>query len=409
VVGTGTGWSTENKKVRISGLQSVEAQFAIQDNSIERRFVGLREQLEPLANYLNDTTDLGTRPYVFGPSLSGAEAILVRYLTKLSLHYLILLKRLDRSEPQLAKRLILEFDEFCESQEITNLKQFAIAGVKPTARYTYRGVTIRTLSKEERGTFYETRYNTRTEHEFEMEFVPPFTFPNFMPSSVITVSTSRPRVELSDLSTLSIRVALALFLTGYEISSSGEVISFDQPKWMHGRFSWEPFPLDEKSNVVDKKITKKEFEKVVDLAYKIPDFSGKEGNAREIALFRVLKGCGKHWQESGFLDFVIALEAALLDNNPVELKYRFSLYGAIFLGEQRNPDETFKTLGNIYNLRSKLVHGSVVEAQELRAATASAKELAIAVVKKAVESGWPDSKNLDKSARARRKETSHDR
>lgn len=410
VVERENGWGTENKNIKISGLQSYEAQLAICDNSVTHSRLGLREQLEPLANYLNEISDLGTRPYFFGPPLSGGEAILVRYLTKLSFRYLILLKRLDRGEPILAKRLIFDFEEFCDSDEINNLKQFTVTGLKPSARYSYRGVTIRALSREERGAFYVARNNQGTMHEFDMEMVPPITFENFMPSSVVTVSSSRPGTVIqSDPSTFPLRLALALFLNGYEVSSTGDVISYDQPRWIYGWSSGEPFPVEEKANTVDKKLTKREFEKAVDLAYKIPDFSGKEGNAKEIALFRVLKGCGKHWQESPFLDFVIALEAALLDSNKNELGYRFRLYGAIFLGEQRNADETFKKLKSIYDLRSKLVHGSAIKPDDLRVATENAKELAIAIIRKAVESGWPDPKKLDAHARAGIYKTIHNR
>jgi hypothetical protein len=123
----------------------------------------------------------------------------------------------------------------------------------------------------------------------------------------------------------------------------------------------------------------------------------------------VLKGCGKHWQESAFLDFVIALEAALLDNNKAELGYRFSLYGAIFLGEQRNPDQTFNKLKSIYELRSRLVHGSAIKPDDLRVATENAKELAMAIIRKAVESGWPDPKKLDAKTRAGINKTIHNR
>jgi hypothetical protein len=323
---------------------------------------------------------------------------------------LILLKHLDRGEPKLAKRLIFDFEEFCDSDEIINLKQFTLTGLKPSARYSYRGVTIRALSREERGAFYAARNNQGTMHEFEMEMVPPITFENFMPSSVITISSSRQHAVIqSDPSTIPLRLALALFLCGYEVSSTGDLIGYDQPQWIYGVTSGAPFPIDEKANTVDKKLTKREFEKVVDLAYKIPDFSGKEGNAKEIALFRLLKGCGKHWQESSFLDFVIALEASLLDNDKTELGYRFSLYGAIFLGEQRNADETFKKLKDTYNLRSKLVHGSAIKPDDLRVATENAKELAIAIIRKAVESGWPDPKKLDAQARAGINKTTHNR
>jgi Apea-like HEPN len=128
------------------------------------------------------------------------------------------------------------------------------------------------------------------------------------------------------------------------------------------------------------------------------DFGGQEGSSKEIVLYRVLRGCGMHWQQSGFLDFAIALEAALLSGTTSEHSYRFSLYGALFLRDGRDPRRTFDQLHNIYMVRSKLVHGSRVNATHRIAAEADAAELALAVVRKAVETGWPDAEVLNQLA-----------
>ena len=73
----------------------------------------------------------------------------------------------------------------------------------------------------------------------------------------------------------------------------------------------------------------------------MPDFSGIEGSGREVALYRVLRGCGS--QDSGFLDYAIALEAALLGGATTELAFRFSLNGAIYPRDERDATETFET------------------------------------------------------------------
>lgn len=104
---------------------------------------------------------------------------------------------------------------------------------------------------------------------------------------------------------------------------------------------------------------------------------------------------------AGFLDCVIALEAALLGGVDSELSYRFSLYGALFLAETRDVDDTFARLRNVYDVRSRLVHGSPVKLAKREAATNDAQEFARAIVLKSVESGWPDTKDLDAQARRR--------
>ncbi len=408
VVESDTGWGTQSKRVTISGFQSLEAQFAIRDDDEGRRLLVPRRPLESLANHLNGATDLGTRPYSIGPSLLGTEAIMVRYLSRLSYRYLTLLKRLDRADRALAKRLISDFEKFCDSDETTNLTQITLSGIRPRALYTYRGITIRSLTPEERGTLSESVTSGAGQYEFETDFVAPFPALSLIPSSIITIYTSRPKMEVQNvLSSLPSRVVLALYLSGYELSSNGEVVSCDQPNWLHGHISGNPFPVYDKGIIPVSSIGKSAFLRIVDLAYRIPDFSERETNSREIALYRVLKGCGKHRQESAFLDFVIALEATLLSNISTELSYRFRLYGAIFLKDHFDPDETFKKLKLIYDVRSRLVHGSAVKHEELLIATESAKEMAKAVVRVAVESVWPDPGKLDEKARASRKRESH--
>jgi hypothetical protein len=119
-------------------------------------------------------------------------------------------------------------------------------------------------------------------------------------------------------------------------------------------------------------------------------------DAKEIALYRSLRGFGS--QDAGFLDFAIALEATLLEGEKTELAYRFRLYGALFLNPERDPDETFEKLKNIYDVRSSLVHGSRLKVEKRSAAERDAADLAGLITKKAIESGWPSGKALDQLA-----------
>ncbi len=125
---------------------------------------------------------------------------------------------------------------------------------------------------------------------------------------------------------------------------------------------------------------------------------GLTHNRREIILFRLLRGSGMHWQESGFLDFVVSLEAALRGGVKDELAYRFSLYGALFLRDELEPAKTFKRLRRVYKVRSNLVHGTPVPRETRRSAEADAADLAKAVVRKAIVDGWPAKAELDEVA-----------
>jgi hypothetical protein len=123
-----------------------------------------------------------------------------------------------------------------------------------------------------------------------------------------------------------------------------------------------------------------------------------EASGREIVLSRMLRACATPRPESALLDFTIALEAALLKGSKTELSYRFALYDALFLREELDPIKTFGRLRKIYDNRSKLVHGGKLSASDLHATAHEAAELAKAVTRKAIESGWPDAEKLTAQA-----------
>ena len=129
----------------------------------------------------------------------------------------------------------------------------------------------------------------------------------------------------------------------------------------------------------------------------MPAFSGEEGTREEVALFRALQGCGA--LRSGFLDLAIALEAALLGGTTTELAYKFRLYGALYISDG-TPQAAFDEFKEVYTVRSNLVHGTPVTRERHHAADLLARRLTIAVLKKAIEMGWPEPSTLDRLALA---------
>ena len=59
-----------------------------------------------------------------------------------------------------------------------------------------------------------------------------------------------------------------------------------------------------------------------------------------------------------------------------------------------------ESLKNIYNVRSKLVHGAAVKPEARAVAERDAADLARAVTRKAIENGWPNDKALREQALA---------
>jgi len=395
----GRGWTSQWATISVSGLRNLNVQSAIEDDTVPYRSLGLRPQLETLAQLLDRTTDLGTRPANFLPALSGVDAILARYLTAMVDRYLWELQSLDQPDQAILAQLSEELDELIEQTSIRYTTQLAIDGIEISSPLEYRDVKLRQLTPSERGHYWQSRSGDQLNQNGQhTDFVVPRDYVMVTPTVLLEVTTSRSRSETVSSSTLINRVALAFFLKGFDIASTGVVVGFDRPIWATLGQSHARSLVDEKLVTEVKQLTEEDFRTIVDLAYKMPDFGPGEASSREIALYRVLRGLGMHWMESGFLDHVIALEAALLKGVEIELSYRFALYGSLFLRNERNPEETFKKLRNIYSVRSKLVHGSTIEARKREQAIKDAPDIAKAVILRAVEHGWPNPQHLDQDA-----------
>jgi hypothetical protein len=394
------GGSTSTwKTIKASSLRLREVGDSVRDDTVPHMTIGLRGQLQPLAEYLDKHSDLGKpQPVGMLPAATGPDAILARYLSPLAVMYVAELEDAATPDPSIVDRIADELTMLCDSKTIRHTRQLVLAGLKASAQYgPYKKVVLRPLSPDERGAIFQSEQTSMMEpRTISSNLVIPKQFRHFWPTTLLEITTERQMGEMNDVSLLPNRVALAFYLGGFDISGPGSLTGFDQPRWATLGISHSAFPVTEKMGVTEKAITLDEFKRVVDLAYKVPDFSGLEGSGKEIVLYRVLRGCGA--QDSGFLDFAIALEAALLGGAKTELAYRFSLYGALFLHAERNPAETFEKLKTIYDVRSRLVHGSRIKPEVRQAAEKDVADLAKLITKKAVEDEWPDSKKLDELA-----------
>jgi len=390
-----TGWSSEWETVRVSSLSASEIQVQVRDDSVRFMLIGLRDQLEPLADFLDKHSDMGQkRRQGMLPNATGPDAVLARYVVPLALTYVSGLTDVTRRSPRAIDRIDAELAQLCDAATMTHRRQLALEGIRVARRLgPYRNVTLRPLTGVERGQAQEDELTAMSRNRGpSSDYIVPRRVGMFSPRALLEITTTRRRDELADESRLPNRLALAFYLMDCDIAGTGILIGFDEPRWAGIGFTHSPFPVAERF-VNDKPLTPTAFKTIVDLAYKIPDFGGEEGSGKEIALFRTLRGCGA--RASGFLDFAIALEASLLGGASTELAYRFSLYGALFLREERDSDETFAKLKNVYDVRSKLVHGSRIKREARIAAEQNARELARAVIRKAVDQSWPDSSKLD--------------
>ncbi|SRR6266566_3445689 len=82
-----------------------------------------------------------------------------------------------------------------------------------------------------------------------------------------------------------------------------------------------------------------------------------------LALRRFNQAYNRESNEDRIIDLTIALESCLLAGEDKELSYKFALRGAALLSKSRDPKVTKSQLQDLYNARSKIVHGSKILAE----------------------------------------------
>ena len=392
-----TGWQAEWEAVRRSSLKVPAFLTAVDDRSVEFRRLGLRKQLEPFARALASETPLGRYvPRGLPVREDATENVLIAYTNPMAFNYLSSLEDVTADDDRLLDRLLDELAILVERGFLWQRGQLALDGIRlRSALRPHRGVTLRGLSPAERGHWVQARGAVEAVPT-RSDFAVPQRWEHFTPR-VLVDWVDEVEAGTEDPVRLHHRLALAFFLRGHDIASGGSCVRFGDPRWASFGVTTVPLPVEARTTATPPApIDQQEFAAVVDLALSMPPFGPEETTREEVVLHRVLRGCGA--QQPAFLDLATALEAALLERTRTELAYRFRLYGALFLAGERGPEETAEQLKEVYEVRSRLVHGAPVSVPRLRAADATARTLATAVARKAIETGWPAREALDQLA-----------
>lgn len=396
-----TGGETSSRYVRRDRSTLITQEFVrrIRDDSVEGHLLGLRPQLEDLAVFLATESHLGKPPqYGLQPGGDGAEGVLRRVLSPLARHYCTSLADVAVPDSDLADTLARELAAVAASPTVEIVHELPLAGVHLDERYDGDDLSIRPLSPEEVGRFVEA---TRVPDPYgEVGHRSGVVVPNRsdfqLPAAVLELRQERPYDSGPLLETRPERFLLAAAVSRVSLSTTGWVVTYECPRWMHGGYSVRP--IDFMPQVADdsRRLERDEFATVVDLMSRLPAIDRDEPNREAIILSRTLRGAGS--KDSGFIDFMIALEAALLEGSQAELSFRFRLYGALYLADDRPVNETYRKLLEIYRTRSRLLHGDSVRAEELASSEAEARDIALDIVRRGIAHGWPDANRLNDSA-----------
>jgi len=161
------------------------------------------------------------------------------------------------------------------------------------------------------------------------------------------------------------------------------------------------YPLALPQFVAVKDCTQELLDEAVRLAAAMPPTFSDPRQSSDVALGRFHQGCIDRAQADSLVEFVIALEAVLLQpddtdrRNQGELKFRFGLNGARLLRTDPADRRAMrKDLGEIYDARSSIVHGGILDRAEIARLAPRARALAAEVLRHGLTSGWPTGETL---------------
>jgi hypothetical protein len=187
----------------------------------------------------------------------------------------------------------------------------------------------------------------------------------------------------------------ALHLHGYEVAGS-VVAESPEPIWVHGVRHSGPINIPRYPRAV-RTLTAEGFREVVATARLMEkDYNlNQPASTKDLSLHRFALGIARDDAADAVLDFTIALESLLLpydeDARKGELAYRFRIHGAHYIadtpGERRS---VFKALRDIYEMRSRLVHGgNYPTPAQVQSARVLAHDLSRRGLIRAVQEGFP--------------------
>lgn len=323
-------------------------------------------------------------PFSMNPPRWIEEALLLRLLRA----YITALPAVSTRDDALAEQLVRELLTFVSESDWRVVVSIPLENLWAEPPTIQAGHTrLRRLSPQESG-YFIPEFNGHPR---------PWGFPRWTPKSVIVppnhvleVETFSPKSAQPNPGLLHRKVVLAFQLLGFEPSGVQKALVV-QPAWLEFPLMSAPMPLPDFG--ISKVCTPADLERAMALANEIPDGAIEEpGNYQEVALHRFGLGASRNSNVDSALDFIIALEAILLEKSSEEIGLRFRLHGALLLGDTQEERETlYQQFQQLYGMRSTLVHGfgKFPTGETLRDTATIAKTLSAAALRKCLTEGWP--------------------
>lgn len=358
--------------------------------------VELRDEdvVPPVADLLYGTygplceTNTGLYPTLFAeePAQWISKVLLRAFRWK----YLSSLASLATAEPEHARELARQLLALIAGENLVWLTLLPLAGLRVTETLSSSGVVLRPITPEE-------YLDLRSAEPFQLSegvlrHARRFDFHH--ESAVLEIREARPKraQDQGDISQTR-RVILALQLLGFDPTGRGQAVTVTEP-FQLGGIRGTPVALAERGPHRD--VVQADLDASVELAGRIPHRAFGEARTRdEIALARFQTAVVERSPSDAIVDHVIALEATFLRDVRDELRFRFALYGAWFLGSDRSERlRLFDELRDLYDARSRIVHGTALLPHQLESLAALARRVSSVTLLRSLREGWPSAESL---------------
>jgi hypothetical protein len=303
--------------------------------------------------------------------------------------YVQSLARLGQPDGDNALKAADELVRFIEGDTVVVQTQLPVGGLRIASPLASGPVGVRPLTGAE---IYELDYpdlEGRTELSRLLRFQTGF-------GERVMVGVEEPQAKTAWRvpTHLLQQVVLALQLLGFEMWGHGLATRRERP--IPAGTLGTPIAIA-KHGGGWRELTQHDLDAAVALAQKIPDETFTDPRSTEtIALSRYSSASADRTATDALIDLVVALEAVLLPRKfEGELSFRLALFGAYATGaDSGERPGLFKDFAKVYDTRSDIVHGKRVDANELQAIVATARQLTSRVLRRGLEQGWPSQDDL---------------
>jgi hypothetical protein len=312
--------------------------------------------------------------------------------------HLLALPNMDSANLETARHFAKEVLEVAVASDLSYLVTVPLSGLKIHALYitppTDSNATIRQLTEDEQGSLSD-EWGITTSTGLGIHDIP---------LVELQLSVSAPRhAQYSDpdIRENLARWLCAFQLLGYQPSGHSAKLRAN-PRWVEPMTLGVPLTIPSRTRKWST-LSDTAFAKVQTIAEKLGQYHiNKPDSVNDLALHRFCSGLARENPADSILDFVIALESLFLpyDKNTRngDLGYRFRIHGAHYIAKTKSDRSTVvKELRDLYNIRSRLVHGEKYPTpSQIEDTRNIAQDFARRGLLRAVNEGFPDVDTFNK-------------